>query len=78
MYSRINKENLPLQIQIKLSRKPEIFCAIFFEFYKSTLNIECYKKKMSLLCQVFLKDIDSEGCAYLNLEQRLFLKTLWQ
>ena len=44
MYSRINKENLPLQIQIKLSRKPEIFCAIFFEFYKSTLNIECYKK----------------------------------
>ena len=29
-YSRSNRENLPLQIHIKLSEKQKIFCAIFF------------------------------------------------
>ena len=44
-YSRSNRENLPLPIQIKLSKKPEIFCCIFFAFLESTLNFQCSEKK---------------------------------
>ena len=32
-YSRINRENLPLPIQIKLSKKPEMFAAFFLHFW---------------------------------------------
>ena len=54
-YSRSNRENLPLPIQIKLSKKPSIFCCIFFAFLESELNFQCFEKKMSLIAQVFLK-----------------------
>ena len=54
-HSRINRENLPLTIQIKLSKKPEIFSCIFFAFLESTLNLQCSEKKTSLIDQVFLK-----------------------
>ena len=37
-YSRSNRENLPLPIQIKLSKKPSSFCVIFLPFLESTLN----------------------------------------
>ena len=40
-----NRENLPLPIQIKLSKKPYIFCCIFFAFLESTLNFQCSEKK---------------------------------
>ena len=40
-YSRTNRENLPLPIQIKLSKKPSVFCSIFFVFLESTLNFQC-------------------------------------
>ena len=54
-YSRLNRENLPLQIQIKLSKKPEIFCCVFFAFSESTLNFQCSEKKMSLIGKAILK-----------------------
>ena len=55
-YSRGNRENLPLQIQIQLSKKPLIFCSFFFAFLESALNFQCSeKKKMSLIGPVFLK-----------------------
>ena len=54
-YSRSNRENLQLPIQIKLSKKPPIFCCIFFPFLESTLIFQCSERKMSLIGQVFLK-----------------------
>ena len=52
-YSRINRQNLLLPIQIKLSKKPEIFFQIFSAFFKSTLNLKRSEIKMSLIGQVF-------------------------
>ena len=55
--SRINRENIPLPIQIKWSKEPEIFCCIFFffAFLKSTLSFQCFENKLSLIGQVFPK-----------------------
>ena len=53
--SRANRENLPSPIQIKLSKKPEIFWCIFFAFLKPTLNLQCSENKAILIAQVFLK-----------------------
>ena len=55
-YSRSNRENLPLPIQIKLSKNPSIFSPFFifyffnvffffFDFLGSTLNFQCCEKK---------------------------------
>ena len=44
-----------LPIQIKLCKKPEIFCAICFEFLESTLNFQRSETKMSLIGQAFPK-----------------------
>ena len=54
-YSRINRKNLPLPTLIKLSEKLQIFWAIFFAFLESTIDIQCFEIKMSLIAQVFLK-----------------------
>ena len=54
-YSRSNRENLPLQIQTKLSEKTRCFCGIFFQFLQSTLNFQYSEKNMSLIGQIFLK-----------------------
>ena len=54
-YSRINRENLPLTIQIFLSKKPETSCDILSPFLESTLNVQCSEKEMSLIGQVFVK-----------------------
>ena len=54
-YSRINRENLPLPIQIKFSKKLEIFCGIFFEFFDATTNFQSFEKSTSLVGQVLLK-----------------------
>ena len=54
-YSRINRQNLSLPIQIKLSKKPETFCEIFSAFFESTLNFDGSEAKMSLIGQVFAK-----------------------
>ena len=57
-YSRSNRENLPLPIQMQLSEKPKTFCQFFIAFLESSLNFEHFekeKKKVSLIAQVFLK-----------------------
>ena len=51
----INRENLVLPIQIKLSKKPEIFRCIFFAIFESTLNFQFSENKSSLIGQVFPK-----------------------
>ena len=43
-YSRHNRENLALSIQMQLSKKPKTFCCIFIPFLKSLLNFEHLKK----------------------------------
>ena len=53
-YSRSNKENLQLPIQIKLSKKPSIFSSIFFAILESILNFQYSEKQKSLIAQVFL------------------------
>ena len=45
-YYRSNRENLPLPIQIQLSKKPKIFCCVVFAFLEFTLNLECFEKKL--------------------------------
>ena len=55
-YSRCNAENLPLPIQIQLSKKLWTFYGSLLKFLESTWNFQCFqKKKTSLLVQVFLK-----------------------
>ena len=54
-YSRSNRENLPSPIQMQLSKKPKIFCCVCLAFLESTLNFQCFEKKMSLIGQVFLE-----------------------
>ena len=54
-YSRINRENLPLPHETKLSKKPSIFYWLFFTFLEFTLNFQCFESKMSLIGQAFLK-----------------------
>ena len=38
-----------------LSKKPEIFSCFGFKFSESTLNFECYEKKITFIGHVFLK-----------------------
>ena len=54
-YSHSYRENFPLPIQIKLSKKPKFFCRTSFAFLVSTLNFQCSEKKTPLINQVFLK-----------------------
>ena len=54
-YSRSIRENLPLPIHIKLSKKPLIFCGIVLKCLESIWNCQCSAKKTSLIDQVFLK-----------------------
>ena len=61
-YSRSNRENLPLPIQIKLSKKHKFFAA----FLESSLNFQCSKKKNEPHRSSISEVIGSERCAYLN------------
>ena len=54
-YSRRNGENLPLQTPFKLSKKPQTFCGIFFQFLESTRNFQCSETNMTFVCQIYLK-----------------------
>ena len=64
-YSRNNRENLPLPIQMQLSKKPKTFCCNFIAFLESTLDFEhCPKNEARSLC--IPETIDSERRDYLN------------
>ena len=54
-YSRSNRENLPLPIQMQLSEKPKTFSWFFIAFLESTLTFEHFEQKIGLIAQVFLK-----------------------
>ena len=61
-----NRENLPLPIQIQLSKKPETFCSIVVSFLVSRCNFQCSEKKNEPHRSSISEVIDSERSAYLN------------
>ena len=66
-YSRSNRENLSLPIQMQLSEKPKIFCQFFIAFLESTLNFEHFETKKNESHNSSISEvIDSERRAYLN------------
>ena len=54
-YSLIYRENLTQPIQILLSQKQKTFFEFFSAFLKSTLNFSHFKKKMTVIADVFAK-----------------------
>ena len=63
-YSRSNRENLLLPIQINFSEKPSMFSGVFFPFFESTLNLPCSGQKRNLIGQVFLKLLIRDTCSF--------------
>ena len=63
-YSRSNRENLPLPIQMQLSKKLNAFCQFFIAFLKPKLNFEHFERKESSLS--ISKIIDSKRRGYLD------------
>ena len=62
-YSRSNRGDLLLPIQIKLSKKPETFCDLFLHlWYLHQISNVLKKKWSSCISEV----IDCERCAFLN------------
>ena len=54
-YSRNNKDDLPLPVQMQLSGKLKTISQFFIAFFESALNFEHFEEKISLTAQVFLK-----------------------
>ena len=54
-YSRSNRENLPLPIEMPLFKKRKIFSDIFVAFLEPTLNFWHFDETISVIAQVFLK-----------------------
>ena len=46
-YSRSNRENLPLPIQMYLSEKSKTFSQLLIAFLESTLNFKHFEKKLA-------------------------------
>ena len=65
-YTRSDRENLPLQIQLKLSEKLKTFSQCFIAFLESTLNLEHFEKKDEPHSSSIYEVTDSERRAYLN------------
>ena len=63
-YFRHNRKNLPLTIQMQLSKKPKIFCCLFMAFLESTLNFKHFEKNPHSLS--ISEIIDSERRGYQN------------
>ena len=54
-YSLFDRDNLTQPIQILLSQKQRTFSECFSAFLKSTLTFEHFKKKMTLIADIFPK-----------------------
>ena len=64
-HSRSNRENLPLPIQIQLSKKSKIFCC-FFCIFGICIKFAIFWNKNEPHRSSISEVIDSERCAYLN------------
>ena len=65
-YSRSNKENLPLQIQVKLSIKPPSFLLFFLLIFGIYVKLPLFWKQHGRHRSNISEVIDSKRCAYLN------------
>ena len=54
-YSLLNRDNLTQPIRTPLSQKHTAFSQFFLATSKSTLNFEFFKKKMTLIADLFPK-----------------------
>ena len=54
-YSLLYRENLTQPIQILLSQKRKTFSQFFSAFLKSTLNLNIFEKKITLIAELFPK-----------------------
>ena len=54
-YSILYRDNLMPEIQILLSQKQKTFSQFFAAFLKFILNLDIFKKKMTLIADVFPK-----------------------
>ena len=54
-YRLLYRDNLTQPIQILLSQKQQTFSQFFSAFLKSKLNFEHFRKKMTLIADVFPK-----------------------
>ena len=66
MYSCLNRENFPEQIQMQLFQKPRTFSQFFVAFPKSSSNSEYFFKKDESDSLSIAEIIDSERGCYLN------------
>ena len=64
-YFRHARENLPLPVQVQLSKKPNTFCRFFIAFLESTCNFERFEKN-ELHSLSISEIINSERRGYLN------------
>ena len=60
-YSRSNRENLPLPVQMQLSEKPKTFCQFFIAFLESTLHFKHFEKKGPHSLLKCIKNLVSEN-----------------
>ena len=65
-YSRSNRDNLQLPIQIKFSKNASTFYTIALKFLVVTWNFQCSEKKNERHRSSIFEVIDSERRAYLN------------
>ena len=65
-YSRSNRENLPLEIQIKLSKKPQTFLTFFFSTFRCYINLPMFWTQHHCHSSNISEVIYSKRCAYLN------------
>ena len=70
-YSPVSRDNLTQPIWTQLSQKQQAFPQFFLAFSKSTLNFEHFKKKMTLLADLFLKlRTPEKGVRYMSKKSR--------
>ena len=65
-YSRSNRENLQLPIEIKLSKKPCPFCIFFLPFWNLYKISNVLNKRNQSHRSTISEVIDPKRCAYLN------------
>ena len=65
-YSRSNRENLPLQVQIKLSKKPLTFLPYSFLIFGICIKLPMFERQHEQHRSNISGVIDSKRCAYLN------------
>ena len=61
-YSRTNRENLAVPIQMQLYEKRKTFCQFFIAYLESTLNFEHFEKSEPHSLSIS-ELVDSEGLA---------------